>query len=138
MSESNAPQPDLSVGATISAIPDLKHRQDCITLIQMMQKATGEAPAMWDKGIVGFGQYSFQDEDGDEQQMCRVGFASRKQDLAIYILTGFDAYQPLLAKLGRHKTTQACVYVRRLADIDVDVLRELIEQSVEEMKRRHP
>lgn len=89
---------------------------------------------MWGTSIVGFGSYHYKYDSGREGDMPVTGFAPRKQSLTLYIMPGFDAYEDLLSKLGKHKTGKSCLYINKLADVDMDVLRELVKQSVEAMK----
>ncbi len=112
---------------------DEARRHDCRTLLRIMKKATGEAPRMWGSTIVGFGTYHYKYDSGREGDWFLTGFSPRKQDLTIYITSGFDRHEALLAKLGRHKTGKSCLYVKRLADIDLGVLETLLSASI-----RHP
>ena len=105
---------------------------DCRALAAMMQAATGEVPVMWG-AIVGFGRYRYQYESGREGEWPVVGFAPRKTDLTLYIVPGFDRFDALLGKLGKHKTGKVCLYIKRLADIDVKVLSAIIDDSVRAM-----
>ena len=111
---------------------DPTRHDDCRALAVMMQAATGEAPVMWG-AIVGFGRYRYQYESGREGEWPIVAFAARKTDLTLYIVPGFDHFDALLGKLGKHKTSKACLYIKRLADVDVVVLKAIIDGSVEAM-----
>lgn len=113
-------------------------RQDCRTLVRIMKKVTKAEPVMWGRGIIGFGSYHYKYESGREGDWFLAGFSPRKQDLTLYIMAGFDRYQELLGKLGKHKTGQSCLYVKRLADIDLKVLEELVSASVTHMKKVSP
>ena len=103
-----------------------------------MQEVTGEPPVMWGDSIVGFGTYHYRYKSGREGDWPRTGFSPRKQYLAIYIMPGFDSYEALLARLGKHRTSVSCLYINKLADVDLDVLREIIAESHQEMARRYP
>lgn len=127
-----------SVDAFIAAVEDDAVRRDCETLMGMMERATGARPALWGSSIVGFGSYHYRYESGREGEWFLTGFAPRKRNLTLYVMAGFDRYAPLMAKLGKHSTGKACLYVKRLADVDLAVLEELVSASVEHMKRRHP
>jgi len=118
---------------------DPTRHEDCRTVAAMMQRATGEPPVMWG-AIVGFGRYKYSYANGREADWPAVGFSPRKTDLTLYIMPGFDRYEALLAKLGKHKTGKACLYIKRLADIDVIALQAIIDASVKAMapKRVHP
>jgi hypothetical protein len=117
-----------SVAAFLNGIEPEQRRKDCKTIARMMKEATGEKPAMWGKGIVGFGSYHHRYASGREGDWFLTGFAPRKQDLTIYLGTGrFRQRAALLKKLGKHRTGKSCLYIKKLADIDLDVLRELID-----------
>ncbi len=105
---------------------------DCRAIAAMMQAATGETAVMWGK-IVGFGRYEYQYESGRTGQWPVVAFAPRKTDLTLYIMPGFDRIEAQLAKLGKHKTGKACLYIKQLADIDAKVLQTIIDGSVQAM-----
>lgn len=111
-----------------------ERRPDCDRLVEMMSKATGAAPVMWRPGIVGFGAYHYRYESGREGDWFLTGFSPRKKDLTLYIMAGFDRYEELMARLGKHKTGKSCLYIKRLADIDTAVLEELVTASVAHMK----
>ena len=123
-------QNSASVPQFISAVTDPERREDCRTLLKLMQAATGHRPKMWGTGIVGFGTQSYRVSSGKEGQWFLTGFSPRKQDLTLYITSGVKRYPALLQKLGRHKTGVSCLYLKRLADVDLAVLRELIEVSL--------
>ena len=111
---------------------DPTRHDDCRALAAMMQAATGETPVMWG-AIVGFGRYRYQYESGREGEWPIIAFAPRKTDLTLYIVPGFDRFDALLGKLGKHKTGKVCLYIKRLADIDVKVLSAIIDGSVRAM-----
>lgn len=113
---------------------DEKRREDCRTILALMEEITGEKPAMWGESIVGFGSYHYKYASGREGDWFLCGFSPRKQNLTLYIMAGFSKYDALLKKLGKHKTGVSCLYVNKLADIDMTVLRQLIEQSVAHMR----
>ena len=117
---------------------DPKRQDDCMTLMKMMEDITGEKPVMWGPSIVGFGLYHYRYASGREGDFMRCGFSPRKQDLTIYIMSGFKDYGALLQKLGKHKTSVSCLYVKKLADVDVAVLHEIIERSVAWMDKTYP
>ncbi len=91
-------------------------------------------PAMWGTSIVGFGSYHYKYESGREGDMPLVGFSPRKQNLTLYIMDGFEGYDRLLGKLGKHSTGKSCLYINKLEDVDLDVLRELVASSYKHMK----
>jgi Domain of unknown function (DU1801) len=115
----------------LAAIPDADRQADARTLVSLLSDITGEAPAMWGTSIVGFGSYRYRYESGHEGTSPLAGFSPRKANLVIYLISGFaDRHHRLLARLGPHVTGKGCLYVKRLTDIDVDVLRELVDQSI--------
>jgi hypothetical protein len=127
---------EASVEEYIANIADEGRRADCAALAKLMSAVTRKPPKMWGTAIVGFGQYHYKYDSGREGDMCLAGFSSRKADLTVYVFTeGQDA---LLAKLGKHKRSKACLYLKRLADVDEAVLKKLIAASVAEVKRRYP
>ena len=134
MAELKTRKNEKSVGEFIDGVPDEKRREDARVIVKMMEKASGYAPAMWGDSIVGFGEYHYRYASGREANWMLVGFSPRKQDLTLYIMSGFEQYDQLLAKLGKYKTGKSCLYIKKLADVDQDVLRELVEKSVEHMK----
>lgn len=113
---------------------DEKRRADCQTLIDLMRDVTGDEPAMWGPSIVGFGSYHYKYASGREGDWPLTGFSPRKQNLTLYIMSGFDTYDALLGKLGKHSTGKSCLYVKKLEDVDMAMLRELVEQSVAHMR----
>jgi hypothetical protein len=120
---------DADVAEFLAAIPDEQRRADSEAICRLIAEETGQPPRMWGKGIVGFGSYRMTYADGREADWMALGFAPRKQNLVLYLMDGFDGYQELLARLGKHSTGKACLYVKRLADVDPDVLREMVARS---------
>jgi Domain of unknown function (DU1801) len=129
-----------SVAAYLAAIEDEARRKDCQTLAALMKRVTGHAPRMWGASIVGFDRYHYRYDSGHEGDACVAGFSARKGDISIYLVAGYEAAptRALLAQLGRHKTGKACLYIKRLADINLPVLEQLVAQSVAETRRRYP
>lgn len=120
---------EASVDGFVDAIPNRARREDCRDLLGMMQAAASEAPRMWGSSIVGFGRYDYRYASGRSGTWFRVGFSPRKTAISLYLMLDLDAQEDRLAALGKHQRGKSCLYVRRLADIDTDVLRELIEAS---------
>ena len=115
---------------------DEERRDDCQTLVDLMSQATGESPKMWGPSIVGFGSYRYEYESGRSGDWFLTGFSPRKRNLTLYIMAGFDRYDDLMERLGKHSTGKSCLYVKRLADVDMDVLSELVHASVDHMKAK--
>lgn len=136
---SNKTQPTAnSIAEFISSIEDERRRDECRQLIDLMRRESGEEPVVWGPAIIGFGQYHYRYESGREGDFMRVGFSPRKQNLSIYIIPGFEPYQRLLQRLGKHKLGKSCLYIKRLEDVDLSVLTELIRDSLNDMKQRYP
>ncbi len=123
-----------SVSAFLKGIADDERRKDCQTLVRIMKAAVGTPPKMWGPSIVGFGHYHYKYASGRENDWFLAGFSPRKQDLTLYLMSGLDRHDALVARLGKYKTGKSCLYVKRLADIDIAVLKELIAESVKHMK----
>lgn len=113
-------------------------RDDCVALIRIMKKATGSSPKMWGSGIIGFGQYHYKYESGHEGYSCLAGFSPRKGNISVYVMPGSDKHEKLLAKLGKYKAAKACLYIKKLEDVNVAVLEELVKSSVDALKKKYP
>lgn len=110
-------------------------RDDCYTLIKMMKKITKSEPKMWGSTIIGFGKYHYKYESGHEGYSCLTGFSPRKPAITVYAM----GYNPdLLKKLGKHKASKGCLYIKKLEDVDVKILERLIRESVESVKEKYP
>jgi len=120
-----------SVSAFLNAIEDPDRRRDCKAVAKMLKRVTGAKPKMWGPSIVGYGSYHYRYASGREGDWPLAGFSPRKNDLTLYVMSGFEGSKGLLKKLGKHKTGKACLYLKRLADVDMDVLEELVTKSVE-------
>jgi hypothetical protein len=127
---------EASVDAFIDTVTDAGQRDDARTIVQLMQAATKNPPQMWGAGIVGFGVRPIKYASGRELDWPIIGFSPRKGVTTLYIMDGFPKYEELLAKLGPHKTGKACLYIKRLSDIDLKVLKTLIAQSVKSSSAR--
>ena len=138
MSDPKTRPSDASVEAFIEAVDHPRRREDARILLKLMRRVTGEEPVMWGPSIVGFGRYRYRYASGQEGEWPIAGFSPRKQNLSIYILPGFGDYDDLLSRLGKHKTGKSCLYVNKLADVDMDVLESLVRATTAEMKRRYP
>jgi len=122
-----------SVSAFIDKIADRTRKEDCQAVIEIMKDVTNEDPEMWGPSIVGFGRYRYKYPGGREAEWMITGFSPRKGDLTLYIMQGFESSPELMKRLGKHKTGKSCLYIKKLADVDLEVLRELVEKSVKEM-----
>jgi len=137
MAENKTKATRASVEGYIDAIEDEARRTDCQALLKLMSDATKEKPTMWGSSIVGFGSYHYRYDSGREGDMCIVGFSSRKGDISLYLTAGVEGRDALLARLGKHKVAKACLYVRRMSDVDPKVLKQLVAAAFEDRKRRH-
>jgi hypothetical protein len=136
MAELKTKKNNNDVMAFLNAIPEERKRKDAIALMQMMWEATGQDPVMWGTAIVGFDQYHYKYESGHEADMCLIGFSPRKQNLTLYLTQDFDKYEKLLSKLGKHKTSKACIYINKLDDVDTTVLKKLIAETYKDEKKK--
>ena len=125
------------VDAFIDAVEDPRKREDSRAIAAMMAEVTGAPARMWGSSIVGFGSYHYRYASGREGDFMATGFSPRKRALTLYIMAGFSEYGELLAKLGKHTTGRSCLYIKRLADVDQDVLREMVERSVRYIRDKH-
>ncbi len=126
-----------SVTEFINAIDDKEKRADARKVAAMMRKATGKRAQMWGPSIVGYGTYHYKYASGREGDFMITGFSPRKQALTVYILAGFKRYDSLMARLGKYKTGKSCLYIKRLSDVDEEVLQQLIDGSVEYMRKNY-
>lgn len=138
MAELKTKKTEASVEDFLNSVADEKKKADGLTLLKIFKKVTKEEPRMWGESIVGFGQYHYKSERSSQQgDWPLVGFSPRKQNLTLYLMSGFDKISGLLAKLGKHKTSVGCLYINKLSDVDLDVLEEVVELGFENMKKLH-
>lgn len=135
MSELKTKPNDESVEEYLSTVDDDKKRRDSATILALMKEVTGAEPKMWGDSIIGFGSYRYKYASGREGEWFLTGFAPRKRNLTLYIMSGFSDYDDLLERLGKFKTGKSCLYVNKLEDIDLSALRELVEKSVRHMEQ---
>lgn len=135
MAELKTKRNDGDVEAFVAGIENPTKRTDCQSLLQLMREVTGDEPAMWGDAIVGFGSVHYRYASGREGDWFEVGFAPRKQNLTLYLMSGLGSQHDLLERLGKHSTGKGCLYVKRLADVDETVLREMIERSVQQARQ---
>ncbi len=134
MSDLKTKKTDANVRDFLDKVEDESKRADCDQILAMMEDVTGEKAAMWGSSIVGFGSYHYKYASGREGDWFLIGFSPRKRNFSLYIMSGFDEYDDLLGQLGKHSTGKSCLYVNKLADVDLDVLRMLMEKSVQHMR----
>ncbi|WP_374673736.1 DUF1801 domain-containing protein [Ideonella sp.] len=126
-----------SVAGHLGTIENASLRDDCLTLVDWMSAWTGEQPTMWGPSIVGFGAYHYRHDSGREGVSCATGFAARKTGIAIYLMAEAPEQAEWLGRLGRHRMGKACLTIRRLADVDGQVLERLVKGSVQALRARH-
>jgi len=138
MAQNKTRQTDASVESYLADIADETRRQDCCDLVKLMSKVSVQPPKMWGPSIVGFGSYHYRYESGHEGEICVIGFSARKGDISLYIRAGAENLTELLGKLGKHRMGKSCLYIRKLSDVNLKVLEEMISISYSDMKARHP
>ena len=129
---------DISVAEFIAAVENPVRRADAETVLALLEEISGEPATMWGPSIIGFGKYHYRYDSGHEGDAPRIGFSPRKAQTVLYILGGFEWQDALLARLGKVKTSVACLYVNKLADVDMAVLREIAVRSLAENRKRYP
>jgi hypothetical protein len=138
MADNKTKPTEVSVAAFIDALTDGPRRADAKALVKLMQSATGEKPKMWGPSIIGFGSYHYTYESGREGDVPLAGFSPRKAATVLYGVTGFGDSEALLAKLGKHTTGKGCLYIKKLADVDQNVLEALVLKSVATKRAGRP
>jgi len=123
------------VQAFLETVP--KKLDDAMQLVEIMRAATGAEPVMWGGSIIGFGEYDYLYESGRSGTFALIGFSPRKAKFSLYLMDGFDQQAERLARLGKHKVGKSCLYINKLADVDLDVLREMVQASVDAMRATH-
>lgn len=119
----------VKVSDFLRTIEDKTKLQDTKDLIKIMREISGKPPVMWGSSIIGFDKVHYKYESGREGDMGAIGFSPRKTNLTIYLVDGISKYKDLLDKLGSHKTSKVCLYIKRLSDVDLDVLKKIITES---------
>ncbi len=122
---------DASVEEFLSKVEAEQKRKDCFEIVKIMKQVTKEEPRMWGPAIIGFGSYHYKYESGREGDMPQIAFSPRKQNITLYIGVGDNSDDPLLQRLGKYTTSKVCLYIKKLADVDRNVLQELIANSFE-------
>ena len=137
MAENKTKPTKTSVTAFLNKIKDKQLREDCFTIVAMMQKASKCEPVMWGSAIIGFGTYHYVYESGREGDSILIGFSPRKQNISLYVMGGLDKVESELAKLGKHKTGKGCLYINALSDVNVAVLQKIFAVEFKEAQRLH-
>ena len=123
-----------SVAQYLNAITDSERRKDCFTIAEIMKKQSGFEPKMWGPSIVGFGSYHYIYESGREGDAPLVAFSPRKAEISLYLSSGFEHREELLNKFGKHKSAKACIYIKKLSDVDEEVLNKMVKNSIKHVK----
>lgn len=136
MSDNKTVPPNTPVTEFLETITNNTRRKDSLVLLQIMKEITGHSPVLWGTSLIGFDSYHYKYDTDREGDMLVSGFSPRKQNLALYN-TGFVRYPELLQKLGKHKTGKSCLYINKLSDVNIDILKTLIETSYNHMKMKY-
>jgi Domain of unknown function (DU1801) len=136
MAELKTKKNEASVEAFINTVPDEQKRKDAFAILEMMKQATKMEPKMWGSSIIGFGEVHYKYESGHEGDMCMIGFSPRKQNFALYLMTGLAPYVEEFKKLGKYKTGKGCLYINKLSDIDSSVLKNMMKKAVQLTKSK--
>jgi hypothetical protein len=137
MAELKTKKNKASVKQFLHQVENPKRREDAFVVLELMTKITGAEPNMWGPSIIGFGQYHYKYASGRENDWFLTGFSPRKQSLTLYIMIGFKKYHDMLSRLGKYKTGKSCLYINKLEDINIQVLKELISASVQYLSTKN-
>ncbi|MCP4422765.1 MAG: DUF1801 domain-containing protein [Chloroflexi bacterium] len=133
MAELKTKKTDESVEAFLHSVENEKRRMDAFQVLDLMKEVTGEDPKMWGSSIVGFGEYHYKYKSGREGDWFLTGFSPRKQNLTLYIMSGFTEYDELMTNLGKFTTGKSCLYIKKIEDVDLPTLKKLVEKSADHM-----
>lgn len=138
MAELKTKPTNASVEDFLNSVENKQRREDGLVLLNLFTEATGLSPQMWGSAIVGFGMYHYKSErSSQEGDWPLVGFSPRKQNLTLYVINGTEKNSPLFKKLGKHKTSVGCLYINKLSDVDIEVLKKIIKKSFLEANEIH-
>lgn len=135
MAELKTQKNDASIEEFLISVDHQTRREDSFVILDLMREVTRDPGSMWGTSIIGFGDFSYTNTTKKDYKWFKTGFSPRKQNLTLYIMDGFEEYEAILSRLGKYKIGKSCLYINKLADVDLDVLRELIEASVESMEK---
>ncbi len=136
MADNKTKKTNADVIKFIDSIENEKKREDSFKILELMKEITGEEPSMWGPSIIGFGDYHYKYKSGREGDLFLTGFSPRKTALTLYIMSGFSRYEELLSQLGKYKHGKSCLYIKKLEDVEIEVLKNLIDASVEFIKNK--
>jgi len=133
---------EVAVADFIAAVPDARRRDEARVIDAIHRRVTGHEPRMWGPSIIGYGRYDYVYDSGHSGTMCRAGFSPRKAAMTFYLMGNYANRQPeadaLFARLGKHKTGKSCLYINKLADVDLDALEALVALSWQSMNEKYP
>jgi hypothetical protein len=138
MAENKTQPTNADVASFLAQVPDPKRREDAQTLCRLLRDATGEEPVMWGGSIVGFGRYHYRYDSGREGDAPLVGFSPRSKELVLYLECAGDWRGDLFQRLGRHRAGKSCLYIKSLAEVDANVLRDLVRRSLAVTREKYP
>jgi hypothetical protein len=138
MAQNKTTRTNVRVDEFLDAVPDPKRREDGKTLCALMERLLGEPPRMWGPSIVGFGRYRYRYDSGREGEAAVAGFSPRAKELVVYLPADPPDKEALLARLGKYKSGKSCLYIKRLEDVDLDALKQLVADSAKAIKQRYP
>ena len=136
MAEQKTKKTNVSVESFLKNVADEQQREDAFAILALIKELTGLEPKMWGPSIVGFGEYHYKYASGHEGDCCLIGFSPRKGNMSLYFMPGLERFEALLKKLGKYKTGKACLYIKKLADVDTAVLREMIQMGFAMMSQK--
>lgn len=134
MAELKTKPNDASVLDFLNSVEDESKRDDCYEIMNMMQEVSGDQPKMWGSSIVGYGTYHYKYASGREGEWMKIGFSPRKQNLTLYLMAGVERNEEILSRIGKYKNGKSCFYIKKLDDIDREVLKELMIASLEHVE----
>lgn len=138
MAKNKTTETESSVVDFINTTDDETKRNDAFELVKIMQKATGFEPKMWGPSIIGFGSYHYKYASGHEGDAPLAGFSPRKAAISLYLYLPDESREKLLSEFGKHKSAKGCIYIKKLADIEVEILKKMISTSVNELQKQYP
>lgn len=138
MAKNKTTETQNSVIDFINTVEDLTKRNDSFELVKLMQEQTGYEPKMWGPAIIGFGSYHYKYASGHEGDAPLVGFSPRKDAVSLYLCSSFESKEELLSKFGKHKAGKGRIYIKKIADIDIEILKKMILYSVENLNKLYP
>ena len=136
MAELKTKKNEASAEAFINTVADEQKRKDAFAIFEMMKQATKMEPKMWGGSIIGFGEVHYKYESGHQGDICMIGFSPRKQNFALYLMTGLEPYKEEFKKLGKYKTGKGCLYINKLSDVDSLVLKNMLKKAVQLTKQK--